>query len=83
MSRHHHTISSEISHILYELQNMSKEEAQTVYGIKLQEDGTVYDPTYDKYFESLGDWAEFNAEQDEMEYGEQFGHGKQTYSDYC
>jgi len=61
---------------------MSNDEITQLYGIEINPDGTVFDPTYEKTFESLATWAEFEAQYDEMDYSEQFGHGKQTHDDH-
>lgn len=83
MSRHHHAaVTSDVYHILHQIKHMPKEEAEQLHGITMNDDGSVFDPTFNKKFESLSEWAEWNAEQDEMEFSEAFGHGKQDYDDY-
>lgn len=83
MSRHmHRAISNDVNRTLNDFKRLPKAEAETLYGIELQEDGSVFDPAFDRNFENLTAWAEFSAEYDEMEYTEDFGHGKQDYDDY-
>ncbi len=82
MSRHHHVHASEVTHVVNDVRALPKEDAERIYGIELREGGTVFDPTYNREFASIGEWADFSYEQDEMEYGEEFGHGRQTHDDY-
>ena len=82
MSRqNHHAISSDVEHILHDINHLTTEEAETLYGIVFEDGGIVFDPVENKRFNSVSDWAEFEAEQDEMEFSEHFGHGKQEYGD--
>jgi len=82
MSRHnHHAISSDVEHILHDINHMSVSEVENLYGIVFEENGVVFDPVENKRFNSVSDWAIFEAEQDEMEFSEDFGHGKQVYGD--
>lgn len=77
MSKHNHSaIAQEITHTIHEINRLSKDEVYDIYGIELLEDGRVFDPTYNKTFESVSEWAEFNIEQDEIEYEEHFHTGK-------
>ena len=83
MSRHlHHAVSSDVEHILHDVNHLPKEEISSLYGFEIMEDGTVFDPVANRYFESISVWATFEAEQDEMDYSEHFGHGKQTHEDF-
>lgn len=82
MSKHiHHAVAHDAQHILHDIETLSHDEVESVYGIQLQEDGTVFDPMYNMKFSSVSDWATFGAEQEEMEYGEQFDHGKYNQGD--
>jgi len=82
MSRHHHIHAHEVTHVVNDVKNLSRDEVERIYGIEIKEDGSVFDPTYNRSFISIGEWADFSFEQDEMDYTEGFGHGKQTYDDY-
>lgn len=83
MSRHlHHAISSDVEHILHDIEHLSQEEVEQLYGIVLEENGAIFDPTENRHFKTVGEWAEYEAEQDEMEFSEHFGHGKQTHEDF-
>lgn len=81
MSRNHHRAVETASTIQHDIQFLSKEEIETTYGIQINDDGTVYDSAYDKTFANIGEWIEFETEFDEMDYSDEFGHGKQDYYD--
>ena len=73
MGKHNHSaIAHEIAYIVSEVNRLSEEEVRSLYGIELLEDGKVFDPTYDQEFVSVGEWAAFNVEQDDVEYEEHF-----------
>jgi len=76
MSKHNHSVvAQEITFIVNEVNRLPEDEVKSLYGIELLETGKVFDPTYDKTFESVSEWAAFNVEQDDVEYEEHF-HGK-------
>ncbi len=76
MGKYNHSVmSQEITFIVSEISRLSKEDVKSIYGIDMLEDGKVFDPTYDKTFDTVGEWAAFNVEQDDVEYEEHF-HGK-------
>lgn len=79
MSRHHQTHANDVSFILNSVRDMSREEIQAVYGIELNTDGTVFDPTYNQSFGSIGEWADFSVSQDEVEYSSHITHGYGAY----
>ena len=73
MSKHNHSaVAHEIAYIVNEVSRLSEEEVKALYGIELLEGGKVFDPTYDQEFHSVGEWAAFNIEQDDVEYEEHF-----------
>lgn len=73
MSKNNHSaIAQEIAYVVGEVNKLSEEEVRSLYGIDLLEDGKVFDPMYDQVFPSVGEWAEFNVEQDDIEYEERF-----------
>lgn len=83
MSRHHHVHAHDVAHIVNDINRMSSpEEIRMVYGIEVNDDGTVFDPTYNRTFATVTDWADFSVEQDEVDYMEEFGHGKYQYGEY-
>lgn len=84
MSRHNlqHAIAADVEHILQDFKRMPKEEAERLYGIEFGLNGTVFDPTYNKEFKSLEEWAIYDAEQNEVGYDKPTGHGKHDYDDY-
>lgn len=80
MSRH--LASDNFGSIQYDIKHLPTEEVERIYGININTDGTVYDAAYDKTFNSLQEWMNFEADLDDMEYSEEYGHGKQEYDDY-
>lgn len=73
MSTHNYSgISNEVSHVVNEVNRLSKDEVKTLYGIELLDNGKVYDSTYGKTFKSVSEWAVFNIEQDGVQYEEHF-----------
>ena len=76
MSRNYTTTAQEVANILHDVKGRTNEEVEQLYGIRFDEDGTIFDPTYNMTFTSLGDWALFSVEQDHTEFDEKF------YDDY-
>lgn len=73
MSEHFHSvIANDVRYTINDVNDMTKEEAELIYGIEFKEDGKIFDPVYNQTFEGLSDWATFNIEQDDMEYEEHF-----------
>lgn len=76
MSKSNHSvIAHEVTYIVSEISRLSEDEVKVLYGIDFLEDGKVFDPTYDKEFETIGEWATFNVEQDEVVHDEHFHSG--------
>lgn len=76
MSKHNHgAIGHDVTYIVQDIMRMSQEDAEAIYGILMLKGGRVFDPTYNQEFESVGDWAQFSVEQDQVEYSEHFTHG--------
>lgn len=83
MSRFYHShYSGEVIHIINEVNHMGTEQAKELYGIEIYEDGTVYDPTYNEYFDGVASWAAYTVEQESVDYEDDAVHGKQTHDDY-
>jgi len=57
-------IDTSHSKVFQDVREMTKEELQDLYGITINEDGSVSDPTEGKQFPSLNDWAAYMAELD-------------------
>jgi len=78
MSKNNHAVNShEIMFIVNEVKRLGEDEVKDLYGIELLEKGKVYDPTYNKTFDTVAEWAGFNVEQDDLEYEEHFyGQGR-------
>lgn len=79
MSRNHHIHAHEVSRVINDINRLGHEEAERLYGIEFRNEGRVYDPTYDREFISVGEWAEFSFSDDETEYSEDIRSSK--YSD--
>jgi len=78
MSRSNHSaVAHEIMFVVNEVNRLPEEEVKSLYGIEIFEDGRVFDQTYNKIFGTVGEWAQFNVEQDDVQYEEHF-HGKET-----
>lgn len=80
MSRHHAAHSGDVNHILNDIDEMDRSEAETIYGIIFQEKGKVFDTMYNREFSSLREWAELTYAEDELEYEEDINHHKEGYS---
>lgn len=78
MSKNNHSaVAQDIMFTITEVNRMWPDELMSLYGIEIFGGGKVFDTTYNKVFETVGEWAEFNVEQDGVEYAEHF-HGKDT-----
>lgn len=82
MSRHHHKAAETAETIQHDLNDLTEEELKHRYGIEINEDGSVFDSAYNMKFKSIGEWVSFEAEQSEMDFSKEYGHGKQTHSDF-
>jgi len=71
-SRNHSAAAHEITHLVQELSKLTEEEIENLHGIELKTDGTVWDPTYNMKFDTVGDWATFTIGEDDVEFKEQF-----------
>lgn len=74
MSRNYANVAHEVSHVLNEIKHLTADEVEALYGIRVSKDGSVLDITYNMVFGSVGEWAEFSVEQDNVEFSEHF-HG--------
>lgn len=67
--------------LLHDVEAMSPEDRETIYGITIEDDGTIWDSLEGKSFDSLYGWAAYTAEQEEVEDSfHKFG-GKHWYDD--
>ena len=75
--------SSEVAHLVAEVNRLSPEELMEVYGIELDpmlqkyNQGFVYDTLYDKFFKTVREWAVFTVDQehaDDVEDDEDYGY---------
>jgi hypothetical protein len=51
--------------VLNDVRSLPIEKLIDLYGIEVSEDGTVFDPTENRRFDNLQDWAECVAEQED------------------
>jgi len=69
MSRNHSAAAYDVAHIVEEMRGLDADEAFSKFGVELKEDGSIYDPVYPGMnFGSVGEWAHFTVEQDNMEF---------------
>jgi len=67
MSHYYASAAHEVMHIITDIKNIGIDQARSIYGIEFIEDdinGRVFDPTYNREFNTLGEWATFSVEQD-------------------
>lgn len=62
MSRYH--CSSTPTQVLHDIQIYSSEQLIELYGIEINEDGTVFDPAENKTFATIIEWATWIDEQE-------------------
>lgn len=58
MSRH-------FSQVLFDIENMSTEQLIDKYGIEINDDGSVYDPTIMSEFDNIDEWATYLLNDEE------------------
>jgi len=63
MGRYNKIASHEIQHLINEVKNMDDEELRVIHGITIEEDGQVFDPTYNKTFDGIAEWATFVVDE--------------------
>ena len=80
MSRH---VSHSHTRVLNDVRTLPNEELATLYGIEINEDGTVYDPTENRTFDDLNDWATYIDEQEDDDNYSSFNKigGKHSFDD--
>jgi len=59
--------------ILNDIKTMDSEELLSVHGIRINEDGTVYDQAYDKSFPNVDEWIYFSSNDEDVAF-EKFGY---------
>lgn len=70
MRGRHFSHSSEVAHLVAEVNRLSAEEILETYGIELDpmllkyNQGFVYDTLENKFFKTIREWAVFTVEQD-------------------
>lgn len=66
MSRHHYVHSHEADNIHHDRKTLPKEEFERLYGIDLNEDGSVYDTVTNMSFTTLEDWIAEQVVEEEF-----------------
>ena len=74
MSRNHSASAQDAAHIINEMIGLDAEQAYDKFGVEMNEDGSIFDPIYQMKFQTIGEWANFSVEQDNIESEEHF-HG--------
>jgi hypothetical protein len=70
MTRHHAVHAGDVLHIVNDINRLNPEDAEKLYGFEFREGLSIFDPMYNKSFGSVEEWAEFNVQQDDLEYEE-------------
>jgi hypothetical protein len=81
MTRHYHVDAHELSTTLHNLNTLPPENIETLYGIKINEDGTVLDIVQNIVFDTVEDWAKSCAVQETTKYSEHTSRRKLSYED--
>jgi len=79
MSRHYSAHAQDVSGIINDINSLEPEEAEAIYGIEFRDNGKVFDTVHQREFVTLGEWAEFNVTQDDIEYREEIHGGHEEY----
>ena len=67
MSRHHYVHTSNTDNIKHDLKHLPTEDFETLYGIIIRENGSVYDTVLDKSFSNINEWIAIQSEEDEWD----------------
>lgn len=81
MNKKHASIVHQTHQILHDVENLTPEALENLYGIELRSDGTVFDTTYQQVFPDVQTWATFSAEQDMADEEEDHMRHKGRYDD--
>lgn len=74
MSGKHFSRSSEVAHLVAEVNRLSVEENLEVHGIDIDRIGArpaeeyIFDTLYEEYFKTVHEWAAFTVDQESNEY---------------
>jgi hypothetical protein len=82
MTRHHAVHAGDSTHILNNISHMTPEETEQIYGIEFREGQAIYDPIYNKTFNSLSEWVAYTIKQEELEYEEDINTFKSDHPGY-
>lgn len=77
-NKHHRSVAAEVAQIQNHIDSLGSKQIESIYGIIINEDGSVHDIAFNKDFPSLSKWVVFNNQQDEQdsEYDNQYSHGR-------
>lgn len=64
MSRHHSTQAFRVHDLIKQVNSTPIEDWDRLFDIELQEDDSILDILYEKYFDNLQSWAEFNIQME-------------------
>ena len=75
MAKYHVSNSGEIDRMINDARKLSATDLRSLYGIIIEEDGQVFDETFQRQFANIAEWANFSVEQDggDFEFEEKFG----------
>ena len=79
MSRHHSSSAQDVNRIVNDMTKLTDQELNDLYGLRVDGEGYL-DTTYNIKFNTVAEWATFNAENDCSESFEHFTHGHHDYS---
>jgi hypothetical protein len=57
----------QIQALIKQVKSLDEHELYDLYGIELDQEGSVYDSCYDKTFDSVALWAQFNVQTEDIE----------------
>lgn len=73
-TRHYAMHAAQANAVVASLYDMDYEQIHKTYGISIEPTGIVYDPTYEREFNSLSEWADWCVANDEYETRESIRH---------
>jgi len=83
VSRQHYAHAEEANSILHDIHHLSNDELEMLYGIRIDKDGTVFDPVSQVTFTSLREWANEEIREEEWTESEHgFETGRKFHDDF-
>lgn len=65
--RNSSSVSHRIQDLVKQVTETPEEDWPDIFDIEKDPDGSIYDFTYEKSFDSLPEWAKFNVEMEDVE----------------